>query len=526
MKSAYEKDKSSLLSHWWNLRIRLVVEGVIIGIITGFIVVFFRVVIEKLGEEVEQIYKIFLIKWYLIPLWVILFIILGYILGAMVKKEPMVGGSGIPQVEGVLLRKLEMKWFKVILNKFVGGSIAIGFGLSLGREGPSVQLGACIGQGLSRLFKRINIEEKYLITSGASAGLAAAFNAPLAGAIFALEEIHKNFSPLILISAFSAALSADFITGGFLGLSPVFNFKHIVAIPLDHYFYIILFGIIMGITGVIFNIFLLKSSNLYSKQKWIPKEFNPVFPLIVSIIFGFLLPEVLGGGNLLIISLANTPFTIKFILILIIMKFLFTMICYGSGTPGGIFLPVLTIGALIGSLYGNLLVHIVHMHAGYIDNFIILGMAGYFTAVVRSPITGTILITEMTGGFNNFLSLSIVSIIAYLVADGLGSKPIYESLLEKYLINNTNLEVQNTKSKFILQIPVCMGCHLDGKEIKDIKWPKFCLITEIRRGCEIIIPQGNTVIYAGDYITVLTNEKDAGKVNDILAEMCQDLGKI
>ncbi|MDG9688473.1 chloride channel protein, partial [Streptomyces sp. DH18] len=133
----------------------------------------------------------------------------------MVKNEPMISGSGIPQVEGVLLRELDMTWWKVILGKFFGGVLSIGSGLSLGREGPSVQLGAAIGQGFSKVFRRIKIEEKYLITSGASAGLAAAFNAPLAGAMFALEEVHKNFSPLILLSALSSALSADFIASSF-----------------------------------------------------------------------------------------------------------------------------------------------------------------------------------------------------------------------------------------------------------------------------------------------------------------------
>ena len=99
-------------------------------------------------------------------------------------------------------------------------------------------------------------------------------------------------------------------------------------------------------------------------------------------------------------------------------------------------------------------------------------------------------------------------------------------MLEKFLINNTNFKIENTKSKFILEIPVCMGCYLDGKQVKDIKWPEFCLITEIRRGCEIIIPHGNTVIYAGDYLTVLTDEKDAGKLGDILARMSQSMEKI
>ncbi|WP_123054946.1 ClC family H(+)/Cl(-) exchange transporter [Clostridium sp. JN-1] len=520
-----EEDKDNVLFYWYNSKFKLVLESIIVGIFTGLVVVSFRIGIEQLTVCVSNIYKVLQTKLWLLPLWIILLILIGYLLGKIVKHDPMTGGSGIPQVEGVLLRKLDMKWYRVILGKFFGGILGIGLGLSLGREGPSVQLGAAVGQGVSKILKKIKIEEKYLITSGASAGLAAAFNAPLAGTMFALEEVHKNFSPLILISAFSAALSSDFIASGLLGFKPVFDFKHISPIPLNYYIYIIIFGLIMGVTGVIFNTVLLRSSNLYSKQKWIPKEFNAAFPLLISIMFGFFLPQVLGGGNNLIMLLTNVHFSIAFILILLIIKFLFTMVCYGSGAPGGIFLPLLTIGALIGCVYGSLVVNVLGIDASYVNNFIILGMAGYFTAVVKSPITGIILITEMTGSFNNFLSLSIVAIIAYLTSDVLGSRPVYESLLEKFLINNSNnkkVKIEDTKEKFILQVSICMGSYLDGKKVSSIKWPEYCLITEIKRGSQRIIPNGDTVICGGDYITVLTNEDRAGKINDILSNMSQD----
>ncbi|MFL0196940.1 ClC family H(+)/Cl(-) exchange transporter [Clostridium sp. WILCCON 0269] len=421
-----------------DLKLKLVLEGIIIGILTGFIIVLFRLAIEKLGNEVIKIYKIFLLRLWLLPLWVVFLIGIGYILGIMIKKEPMISGSGIPQVEGVILKKLEMTWYRVILGKLIGGITAIGLGFSLGREGPSVQLGAAVGQGISKLLKRTKVEEKYLITSGASAGLAAAFNAPLAGTIFSLEEVHKNFSPMVLVSAISSALSADFITSQFFGLKPVFNFSYIHPIPLKYYLYIVIFGIIIGFGGVLFNIMLLKTQKLYSKQKFIPKEFNPAIPLLISVILGLFLPEILGGGNNLIMALTLKHFSLILIFIFLILKFVFTMICYGSGAPGGIFLPLLTIGALIGYDYGSLFISILHLDSFYMNNFIIMGMAGYFTAVVKSPITGIVLITEMTGSFNHLLSISIVAIIAYLVADKLGSKPIYESLLKNYLKGHPN----------------------------------------------------------------------------------------
>ena len=156
----------------------------------------------------------------------------------------------------------------------------------------------------------------------------------------------------------------------------------------------------------------------------------------------------------------------------------------------------------------------------YVNNFIILAMAGYFAAVVRSPITGTILITEMTGTFSHLLSLAIVSIVAYIVADILGSKPIYESLLEKILHNQgEKISIGNKKNKALLEFAVCMGSDLDGKQIKEVKWPSRCLLVAVKRGEDEIIPKGDTVIFPGDYLIVLTNEDRVSRINDALTIM-------
>lgn len=509
------------LFHWHSFRLKLVFEGIGVGVITGLLVVLYRYALEKAMVILTEIYKALSVRPFLIPVWIGVLILIGYIVGILVRREPMISGSGIPQVEGVLLGKLKMKWWKVIIGKFAGGVLSIGAGLSLGREGPSVQLGAAVGQGFSKVFKRIKIEEKYLITSGASAGLAAAFNAPLAGVMFALEEVHKNFSPLVLLSALSAALSADYVTSGFFGLKPVLNFKSLTVLPLNYYFYIIVLGAVIGVSGVLFNKTLLKTQVLYSRLKWIPKDLWIIIPLLLSLIPGFLLPQVLGGGHELIVSLFFTSnFPALTLLIILAVKFLFTMASYGSGAPGGIFLPLLAIGALIGSVYGFVLVHFFHFESMYINSFIILAMAGYFTAVVRAPITGTILITEMTGSFNHFLSLAIVSITAYIIADLIGSKPIYESLLERILQKQgEGVVVGNRKNKSILEFAICMGSMLDGKEIKAVKWPSHCLLVAVRRGEQEIIPKGDTVIYAGDYLIVLTNEDKVSKINDSFIKM-------
>ena len=133
----------------------------------------------------------------------------------------MAAGSGIPQVKGALLGLIKMRWFHIMWVKLTAGIIGIGAGLSLGREGPSIQLGAVAAQGVSRLLGRTRMEERYLMTSGASAGLAAAFNAPLAGVIFALEELHRNFSIMVLLPSMAAAMTATVISRALLGKMPV-----------------------------------------------------------------------------------------------------------------------------------------------------------------------------------------------------------------------------------------------------------------------------------------------------------------
>ncbi|MHB8278105.1 MAG: ClC family H(+)/Cl(-) exchange transporter [Candidatus Humimicrobiaceae bacterium] len=354
------------------------------------------------------------------------------------------------------------------------------------------------------------------------AGLAAAFNAPLAGVIFALEEIHKSFSSLILLSAVSSSVTADFIASGFFGLKPIFNFKSIKALPLKSYPYLLVVGTVIGLFGALFNYSLLKVKDLYVRQKFIPIIFRPVIPLLFAGILGFFYPQVLGGGNTLVTSLTQNNFGIKLLFILLVLKFSFTILSYGSGAPGGIFLPLLAVGAITGNLLGIFFSHIFNLNSIYINNFIILAMAGYFAAIVKAPITGIVLITEMTGSFSHLLSLSIVVFTSYSFANLVGSKPIYESLLQRSLQNEEyGAFVGEAKTKVVLEVPILIESNIEGQKIKDICWPQGCLLVGIRRGAEEIIPKGETIIYPGDYLVVLTNENEVNEVMKKISEFSE-----
>lgn len=509
------------LANWRDFRLKLFGEGILIGIFVGFIIITFRYFLEQ-AELLRTVIYTHLhgAYWPFTLLWFLILLIIAYVLDLIVKLEPMSAGSGIPQVKGIILRLMKMNWLRVLIYKFVGGILAIGAGLSLGREGPSIQLGATIGQGLSRSLGRSRLEERFLITSGASAGLAAAFNAPLAGVIFALEELHKNFSPTVLISSVAAALTAVVVSQHFFGYNPVFNFSGLPVLPFSYYGILILTGSLVGLFGVAFNRMIIKSLDLYEQQSVLTGMWKPAFALLVAGTLGFYLPEVLGGGNNLVDALATGNFSIKMLWILLIIKFLFTMLSYGSGVPGGIFLPMLVIGALAGSLFSHILIALGQLDPYYGTNIIVLAMAACFSSVVKSPITGSILIMEMTGSFNHMLSLIIVSMTAYLVADLAKTNPIYEELLERSLKKQGKTSNHITpRKRMIIEMSVFIGSKIDGKQIKDIDWPPHCLLISIKRGDTEIVPKGDTRIVAGDYLYVLANADQANQIRNLAEEI-------
>ena len=478
-----------VITHAEERNVKLVLKGLLVGIITSFIVILYRFALSYAEDFAFFIYSYVKTHKYLIPLWFVILIILAFIVGKLIDKEPYISGSGIPQVKGIMGGYLKNRPLSILINKFIGGTLSIISGLSLGREGPSVQLGACAGDIVSKKFNSTRLERRLLISSGATAGLAAAFNAPLSGVLFSLEEIYKYFSPLVLLATITSAVAADFISKQFFGLNPVFHFADTIPIPLKNYWLLLVLGILLGLFGAFYNWFTLKTQNLYAKLKCSTST-KLMIPFLLAGILGLLFPIVLCGGHAVIEEL-NLNTTLSLLLLILVAKFLFSIISFGSGAPGGIFFPLL--------------------------NFIILSMAGYFTAIVRAPITGIILITEMTGSFTHLLSLTIVSIIAYIVADLLKSIPIYDSLLENLLLkNNINEYHSHSNKKLIITNVVHFGSKIEKTTLSSLHLPENTLIVSIKRGEDSIVPKGNTIIRAGDTLLTMTDLKDEWKVRELM----------
>ncbi|HMM20654.1 MAG TPA: ClC family H(+)/Cl(-) exchange transporter [Selenomonadales bacterium] len=496
------------LRNWREFRLRLFMEGSLVGLVAGVIVVLFRFFLER-AEELRSILYGYMHDGSLtiVAAWFLTLLGVAWLLGLILTVEPMSAGSGIPQVKGAILGLVKMNWSKILVTKFIGGVLAIGAGLSLGREGPSIQIGAVVGQGISRILRRANLEEQYLLTSGASAGLAAAFNAPLAGVIFSLEELHKNFSPAVLSSAIAASLTADLVVRYCYGREPFWNLTGIPVLPLQYYDLLIVLGGVAGLLGVAFNQLLIKALDAYARQRIVPKVYQAAIPLLVGGLVGVVLPEVLGGGNTLIDTIAADRFGVVILLVLLGAKFSFTMLSYGSGVPGGIFLPMLVIGALIGGAFSKA-VFLLGIQHSYHATFVVLAMAAYFTAIVKAPITGSILITEMTGSFRHLPEMIFICMIAYVVVDIAKSKPVYDLLLDRSLQQRkppARSEGGETAGA-VVELVVGMGSMLAGQKLGNIEWPSNCLLIYIRRGEQEIVLQDDIELAVGDYLYVSAAE--------------------
>ena len=424
-------------------------EGVGVGIAAGLSVGAFRYLLAVSGAFRQGLCEAVSIaaaqgRWLWPILYMSAFFIIAWLLAKIVAREPMCTGSGIPQVKGVLMGKMSMNWASVLVAKIAGGVLAIGAGMSLGREGPSVQLGACAGQGIGHLSQSFHrgLEARNLLVAGAGAGLAAAFNAPLAGVIFGLEELQRTFSAAGLLVSITAAVTATAVTGLFFGSSPVFSLGYLLPMPLDMLGWLAGLGLFVGTLGRMFNPSLLWAQDFYERLG-LKGMYKPLLPLLLAACLGFVLPEILGGGSHLVDALAVESYSLAFLCLLFAGKFLFTMLCFGSGVPGGIFLPMLVLGALGGAIFGNVLVAAGLFPAMYLPDMIVFGMAAYFAVVAKSPVTGSVLIMEMTGSFQHMLALLIVSLSAYAVSDLTGGRPVYVQLLGRMLRKNKGKEKKN-----------------------------------------------------------------------------------
>jgi chloride channel protein, CIC family len=351
----------------------------------------------------------------------------------VVRFAPHAEGSGIQRVEAVFGGEAEPSPATVVPVKFFGGLLSIGSGLALGREGPTVQMGASLAWLISRLLIRDDEDRKIAGAAGAGAGLAVAFNAPMGGSIFVFEELTSSFTSWLMVATLSAAVIAVWIMRLMLGDELNFTVRQV---GLTHAWRIgpfVALGALLGAAGTLYNaatVGLLRFGDRLPKLSSINRA--SIIGATVGLAAWFA-PALVGGGETLTQAILSNRYAVGSLTAVFFIRFLLSPWSYAAGAPGGIFAPLLLLGACSGALFAGLLSPSMPELGLSPVAFAVVGMGALFSASVRAPLTGIVLTVEMTGRGDLSLALLAASLTAMVVAMLLKSEPIYETLKRRML---------------------------------------------------------------------------------------------
>lgn len=474
----------------------------LVGALAGLSAVLFRLAVEGTEAWREQATSMLWREHHLSGLIVML--LGGAVCGALASWLtqtfcPEAAGSGIPHVKAVLVTGRHLRSWRLIATKVSAGLLSLGVGMSLGREGPTVHIGAASAEAFSGMVRLPSRVRRSLIAAGAGAGLAAAFNAPLAGFLFIMEELRRDMSRGTYGTALVASLASVSVTRLLLGYESVFTLSDPGPLRLTSLPALIIVGLLAAPVGLAFNTLLLKSTA------------RPRFRVAQGAVAGalcgvlaLLLPQATGGGNGLTLTLLQgndmASLVWSHLLLLLVVKLMFTVFCYATGVPGGFFAPLLTMGAVLGALTSVLLQTTMPVITPTPERLAVIGMAAVLTAAVRAPLTGVVLIVEMTGQYHTLFSLLVASLVAYAACETVRSEPIYEALLERDLKKGGKREKITT-----LEVTVESGSDMDGATVARMHLPSHTLLALVERDGGGLVPKGSTDLRAGDVVTMVVS---------------------
>lgn len=513
--------KFKKLKKWrsWKLKLidaRLYFVSIFVGLFTGLLAVPYHYLLQLFFNTRRTLFDGHY-PWYihlaLFPaLWGILIFV-----AWLVKKMPLITGGGIPQTRGVINGRIAYQHpFRQLIAKFSGGLLVLTAGLSLGREGPCVQIGSYVGDWVSKWTRIRPGEKKQLLAAGAGAGLAAAFSAPLASSLLVIESIERFDAPKTAITT----LLAGVVAGGIAGLLfPINPYHQIHAVTPDISFadqlklFLLLAGVI-SVSGKLYSMFTLGCKQLYARLKQ-PVYLRLLYLLVMAYAISLTEFDLTGGGEQFLVAQALDGYQpVLWIVAMLLIHLVFTSFSFSSGLPGGNFIPTLVTGGLLGQLIALILIRHGMLAAEHISYVMLICMVGFLVAVVRTPLTGIVLITEMTSHLEVFYPSIIVGGLTYYFTELLQIQPFNVTLYNE-MIATPAFRNQRRSSLFV---EVMNGSYLDGKEINSLALPHNCIIKNVRRDKKDLSSAGQTFA-PGDQVEIEIDAQDIEKLYEPLVSM-------
>ena len=396
--------------------------SLLIGALTGLAVVAFIVVTERLGM---RLYPVGSAAWRRVLIPVTGSLAMGFLL---YRYFPNARGSGVPQTKEALFARNGFISLRTVLGKFFCTAATLASGIPLGREGPSVQVGAGIGSVLGRWLGLSPSKVKALIPVGAAAAIAAAFNTPMAAVLFSLEEVMGDMHAPILGSVVIASATSWAVLRLLLGDHPLFHVPQYALVhPLELAIYALL-GIAGGFLSVAFTKLLLEMRKYFLQLPKSTRWCHPVVGGVTVGLMGWFVPQVLGVGYSYVGSALNGTMALKLMLLLVVLKLIGVTTSYGSGNAGGIFGPSLFLGAMLGGAIGTVAHGLLPGYTATPGAYALVGMGALFAGIVRAPMTSVLMIFEMTQDYAVIVPLMIANLTSLFISSRFQKQPIYEAL--------------------------------------------------------------------------------------------------
>lgn len=486
-----------------NIIMPSLVFGFITGVLTALVITLYKFVAKEVISLSHEFYQIAKTEWYVVAIAIALFFALAFVVAKVYKWSPNLKGGGIPTSIGLLRGNIRFTWIKNLIGTFILSLTNFLIGVPLGNEGPSVQMGSAIGKGSALIQKRHRAWDRYVMTGGACAGFAVATGASVAGVMFAVEEGHQRISPMIILVSTITVIFARITTEL---LSPIFGVSvllfpemELVALSVSDLWLTLLIGVVMGFFAVGF-LYLYKGINHLVKVKLtkIPHTYKIFCVYLLCFIAGIINISFVSTGHELILSLFISRPEILILVAIIIVRSILTLGANTNSLTGGIFLPILAIGASLSSLVALGLTELFALGDSYYTIALVLGITACIAGMMKMPITAIMFALETLTFGQNVLAVITVSAVAYLITELFSAKSINDSVLEG------KIEKSAHKEKVIdARVTVKEKSFAVGKQIRDILWPSNTFVLSVERAKERQMDEhGARTLNAGDVLHV------------------------
>ena len=501
--------------------------GALTGVLTSLAVNLYKVCAKFAISFSEKGYHLIGEKPYIIPIILAAFLIPAFLFSFIYKRIPNLRGGGIPTSIGILRGIISFKWVRNLIGIFGMSLVSFIIGVPLGNEGPSVQMGVAIGRGSVTTFgKRFHAWDRYSMTGGACSGFAVATGAPISGVLFAVEEAHQRISPMILMIATTSVMFATATTeliAPILGVSKtLFPSMELPQLELRDVWIPLLVGVTMGLFAVLFLSYYRIIFNFFNKTLGrIPHGWRIFIVFSLTCVAGLCSDSFISTGHELILHLLDAKTAVWMLLIILIVRATLTLCANSNRVTGGIFLPLMAVGALVSSLLSALLGQVFGLDSSYHTVILVLGITACIAGMMKMPLTAIVFAVEALSCYDNVIYVIVAAGVAFLITEIFGAESINDRVLE-----NLVHEINAGKTPEIIDryVPVKRGAFAIGMQVRDIFWPTGLFVLSHKQ----VLPEEQRskhspkALHEGDIIHVRCTTFDAARTEEKLKDIVGD----